>query len=292
MTIVEIIRKYQTQEQCIQFLEKARWAEGVICPYCNSTKTGAKKESNRSPRHQCYSCQKSFSVTSGTIFDNAKLLPQWFQILALMLNAKKSLSSYQISRDLGLRQGTALKIQNKIRVAMNTKESILLQGIIEMDETYIGGKPRGNVGKNKRGRGTNKTAVVGVQERGGEVRVEVVDREKESMNFKTLKRIFDDNVDKIKSILVTDEYLGYAPMGNNGVSHFVINHSERFVAGDVHTNSIEGFWSLIKRAWYGSHHHYSKKNTHLYVGETSYVYNNRKNKNLFIDTIEKMLEKF
>ncbi|NIZ41260.1 IS1595 family transposase [Entomospira entomophila] len=241
MTIIELMKNYGTNELCLELLEEILYKDGIYCPYCNSNKISSKSEKGRTNRHQCQSCQKSFSVTVGTIFHKARKLPQWFMILGLMLNAKKSKSSCEISRDLGMRQASVWEIQNKIRVAMNTKESSLLQGIIEMDETYIGGKPRGNVGKNKRGRGTNKTAVVGLQERGGEVRVEVVDREKDSMNFKTLKRIFDNNVDKIKSVLVTDEYLGYAPMASNGVSHFVINHSEKFVAGDIHTNSIEGF---------------------------------------------------
>ena len=140
-TIIEVIKKYNTNEKCIYYLEQARWKDGVCCSFCGSDKVCKKTEKNRANRHQCWNCKKSFSVTSGTIFDNARKLPEWFQILALMLNARKSLSSYQISRDLGLRQGTAWKIQNKIRKAMQTGESELLKGIIEMDETYIGGKP-------------------------------------------------------------------------------------------------------------------------------------------------------
>ncbi len=170
---------------------------------------------------------------------------------------------------------------------MNTKVSELLKGIVEMDETYVGGKPRKSSLLNPRGRAARKTPIVGMAERSGEVRTRVIDKN-ESMNFKTLKRIFDENVDKIKSVLIIDEYKGYSPIAGNGVAHAVINHTETYVDGDIHTNTIEGFWSLIKRAWHGSRHHYSRKNTHRYVAETNYVHNNRKNENCFLDTIKQM----
>lgn len=286
MTILEIMRKYGTNELCIELLEAMRWKDGIECPYCQSKKVSKKSENNRLNRHQCQDCKKSFTVLVGTIFHKARKLPEWFMILGLMLNAKKSMSSYEISRDLGMRQASVWEIQNKIRKAMNTKESVLLKGIIEMDETYIGGKPR-NKGENKRGRGTEKTPVVGMVERNGNVRTKVINKG-DKMNFKTLSNILKDNVEIIKSHLITDEYRGYSSMCAI-VNHSVINHQKEYSRGSIHTNTIEGFWSLIKRTWYGTHHHYSRKNTYLYVAETSYKYNNRKNKNTFIDMIKRML---
>ena len=285
MNIIELMRKYNTNHKCIELLESVRWSNGVTCAYCGSDKTSRKKEIIRQDRHQCSSCKKSFTVTVGTIFHKARKMPEWFLVLALMLNAKKSKSSHEISRDLGIRQATVWEIMNKIRQAMETGESKLLKGIVEMDETYIGGKPR-HKGTSKRGRGTSKTAVVGIMERGGQVRTQVINKS-QKMNFATLSGILHRNVDVIKSHLITDEYRGYSPM-RNIVDHSVINHSVEYVNGDTHTNSIEGFWSLIKRAWFGSHHHYSREKTHLYVAETSYKYNNRDNKNLFIETIKRM----
>ena len=288
-TIIEVIKKFNTTEKCIRYLEQARWKDGIYCPFCNSDKTSHKTEKSMRNRQQCGKCKKSFSVTSGTIFDNARKLPEWFQILALMLNARKSLSSYQISRDLGLRQGTAWKIQNKIRKAMQTGESELLKGIIEMDETYIGGKPGFNE-LSKPGRGSDKLPVVGMIERGGNVKTQVIPEKDKTLNFKTLESIVKKNIDTVKSVLITDDFKSYRPMKNLVLAHPVINHSQGYVREKViHTNTIEGFWSLLKRAWYGSHHHYSKDNAHLYVGETAYKANNRKNKDVFVDTIRRML---
>ena len=290
MTLIEIMKKYSTNKECLKLLENTRWAKKIQCPYCNSYKISKKSEKNRQDRYQCQECAKSFSVTVGTIFHKARKLSEWFMVLTLMLNAKKSLSSYQVARDLGIRQATAWNIMTKIRKAMGTKESKLLKGIVEMDETYIGGKPRKSNDKksdSKRGRGTNKTAVIGMVERNGDVKTEVVNKS-DKLSFKTLSGILKRNVDVIKSHLITDEYRGYSPI-NSIVNHSVINHQLAYSNGMVHTNTIEGFWSLIKRAWYGSHHHYSKEKVHFYVAETSYKYNNRKNNNVFFDTIKRML---
>lgn len=262
-TTVEIIRQFDTTDKCVAYLESVRWKNGVKCPFCGSEKTCAKAEKSMRNRQQCWRCRKSFSVASGTIFDRARKLPEWFQILALMLNAKKSLSSYQISRDLGLRQGTAWKIQNKIRQAMQTEESELLQGLIEMDETCIGGKGRRIIG-----RGTDKTPVVGMAKRGGQIGREAVTDK--ALSFRTLEDIVKRNIGKLESILITDEYRGYRPMGSRGgIAHAIVNRRQAYVEGFRHANTLEGFRSPVKRAWYGSHRHYSRANIHLYVGETS-----------------------
>ena len=161
------MKKYGTQDKCLTLLEEGRWRDHSKCPYCDSDKVSRHKEKSRQSRWQCSNCKKSYSVTVGTIFHHTHLeLPKGFAVLSLMLNAKKRLSSHRISRDVGLRQPTALSIQNRIRKAMATEQGELLKGIVEMDETHIGGKPR-HKGISKRGRGTDKTAVIGAVERKG-----------------------------------------------------------------------------------------------------------------------------
>lgn len=292
MNIMELLKKYGTQEHCIELLEHVRWGNDSVCAYCGSKKVYRQSEKNRQPRWKCNACHKSYSVTVGTIFHGTHLeLSYWFAVLSLMLNAKKSLSSYQISRDIGIRQGTVLKVQNRIREAMSGKQGRLLKGIVEMDETYIGGRPRkSNMRKNnrpaKRGRGADKLPVVGVVERGGDVVAKVVKGAR--LGTETLESVVKATVDTAESHLVTDDYKGYSSMAAI-LPHSVANHSVAYSFNGIHTNNIEGFWSLLKRAWYGQHHHYSKANARLYVAEASYKYNNRKNENSFSDMIETML---
>jgi len=292
MNIFKLLKKYGTQSKCLTLLEKTRWGNTPRCPYCEGDKVSRKTEKNRHRRWQCSRCRKSFSVTVGTIFHNTQLeLPYWFAILNLMLNAKKSISSYQISRDIGIRQGTVHSIQNRIRKAMSEDQGELLWGIVEMDETYIGGKPRkANFRKNdelsKRGRGTDKLPVIGAVERGGNVIAKVVKGTK--LSFQNLKTFVESTVNTKAGFLVTDDYKSYNSMAVV-LPHSVVNHSIAYSFHGVHTNTIESFWALLKRAWYGQHHHYSKLKAHLYVAESCYKYNNRKNKNTFKEMIKKMV---
>ena len=159
---------------------------------------------------------------------------------------------------------TAWYMLTLIRAEM-AKDSVMLQGIIEADETYIGGKPRkANKKKDrepaKRGRGTEKTAILGAVERGGKV----VARMAKDLTGRGILDFIRSVVDMKNSELMTDEYKAYLTLGHE-IQHHIINHEEHFVDGDVHTNTIEGFWSLLKRAWYGSHHHYWTEYTPLYV---------------------------
>lgn len=196
--------------------------------------------------------------------------------ICLIINAKKGLSSYQLARDLDLKQKAAWYILMRIRAEMANKVNpIVLEGIIEADETYIGGKPlRANKKEDHepapRGRGTSKTAVIGAIERGGQVVAEVAKGLTRRDILKFIRRV----VNTKESELITDEYHAYNALCND-LKHHVVNHQEQYVDGNKHTNTIEGFWSLLKRAWYGQHHHYSTGYTPLYVAERCYVYNNR-----------------
>ena len=174
MDLIEVFEQFPSQESCIAYLESLRWPETPTCPFCQSERVARKAENARVGRWNCHACHASFNVLSGTIFEKTRVpLQKWFLAITLTLNAKKSLSSYQLARDLRTTHQTALYMQHRIRAAM-TDPDTLLQGIIEADETYVGGKPRRANKKadhkpNKPGRGTKKTAVIGAIERGGSV---------------------------------------------------------------------------------------------------------------------------
>ena len=278
MNLITIFKKYPDQESCIEHLETVRWGDNPACPHCKSADVARKGELDKVGRWNCHACKSSFNVLSGTIMQGTQVpLQKWFLAIHLMLSAKKSLSSYQLSRDLDLNQKTAWYMQTRIRVAMVDLERHLLQGIIEADETYLGGKPRkGNRREDdkpaKKGRGTDKRLIVGAVERGGRV----VAQTGTSLSGKALLKFIKDNVEPAGSLLMTDEWKGYNGV-KNFMQHAVINHSTAYVEGSTHTNTIEGFWSLLKRAWYGSHHHYSIFYTLLYLAEACWKYNERKN---------------
>lgn len=294
MNILELFQSFKTQEQAVAHLEQARWQGQPNCPYCGSLKVCRHVSGDRAgQRWQCQDCTRAFAVTVGTIFHGTHIpLKNWFLVLALMLNAKKSASAYQIARDLGMRRPTVWSMMHRIRVVMagDANQSALLHGIVEADETYIGGKPRkGNDrgGKPaKRGRGTSKAAVMGVIERGGRVIAEPAARDK--VTGKSLAKFLSKFVDPEGTLLITDELPAYHRMGKV-MNHVRINHSIRYVDGHIHTNSIEGFWALVKRAWYGSHHHYSRKYMHLYIAEACYKFNARNQENAFGFTLAAMV---
>ncbi len=287
MNIIELFQTFQTQEQAIEHLEKARWNGRPVCPYCQSEAVGRHASGDRAgQRWQCRSCARAFAVTVGTLFHGTHVpLRNWFLVIALMLNAKKSASAYQIARDLGMRRPTVWSMMHRIRTAManDPSQESLLYGIVEADETYVGGKPRkGNKHDddtpNKRGRGTKKVAVVGAVERGGRVVAKVA--EPGDLSAKGIAKFIARFVDPAGSILISDEYSGYNRVSET-MLHAVVCHAREFASGMVHTNAIEGFWALVKRAWYGSHHHYSRKYMPLYIAEACYKYNWRKASDAF-----------
>jgi transposase-like protein len=288
MNIVEVFAKFPTQEDCIKYLEQVRWHGNPICPYCNAPKPTPIKDENR---YHCNNCNTSFSVTVGTIFHDTRLpLQKWFLALSLMLNAKKGISARQLARDLDVNKNTGWYLAMRIRKAMKqSDERELLLGVVEMDETYVGGKPRkGNdkngssKGKSKRGRGTSKTPVVGMVQRGGKVKAEVIKDRK--LNNKTLSNLVRKNVDIGNAVLFTDEYTGYIGI-STFMEHKTVNHQKWYVDGNVHTNSIESFWALLKRGVVGQYHKVSATYLNKYIDEFSYRFNNRENQDLFAFTI-------
>lgn len=277
MNIFEVYKRFPDQKTCIKYLEKVRWGKKPICPYCGSKNTNALVAELR---HHCNGCRKSFRVTVGTIYHRTHIpIQKWFLLTSLMLNAKKGLSSCQAARDIGIQQKTVWSMMHRIRRAMETDQAQLLKDVVEMDETYIGGKPR--KGKDKDdddkpaspgGRGTKKTPVVGMVERGGSVKTAVAS--KYELKGKDLKKLLRKHVDLEETILVTDEYKGYLGM-KNLICHLSVNHQKTFADGDVHTNTIESFWAILKRGMIGQFHKVSKKYLQNYLHEFEYMYNRR-----------------
>ena len=209
MDIATIYKLFPTEGDCIAYLEQVRWHGKPTCPYCQSARTSPVPDENR---HHCNNCNTTFSVTVATIFHRTHLpLQKWFVALAIVLNAKKGVSALQLSRDLAVDKNTAWYLAMRIRKAMvDSAQRNLLEGVVEMDETYIGGKPRkgGNKGEpRKPGRGTSKSPVVGLIERGGDVKCEVVQSRK--LSARTLNALVRKHVDTGKSVMITDEWSGY-----------------------------------------------------------------------------------
>lgn len=283
MNLIDVMQRWPDRETAMMHLERVRWGGRTLCPYCESDKVCAHASKDKTlPRWQCQDCHKAFSATVGTIFHHTHLpLQTWFLAMALMLNAKKNISNAQLARDLGLPYKTAWSLALRIRTAMlaDPEQARLFTGIVEMDETYVGGKPRKGNGKDaphppaKRGRGTSKMAVVGVVERGGRAVARVLP--KSDLGYRGLSAYCKAHVDVGSSILMTDEWLGYKGF-SAFVQHSAVNHNRAYAVGDTHTNTIEGFWALVKRSWYGQHHHYSSKWADHYLGEMAYKYSYRR----------------
>jgi transposase-like protein len=288
MNIVEVYEKFPTHNDCLAYLERVRWQGKPKCPYCNSHKSTPMKKEHR---YHCNNCNTSYSVTVRTIFHKTKLdLQKWFLGLSLILNAKKGMSSRQLARHLKVNKDTAWYMGMRIRKAM-LQDRELLHGIVEMDECYIGGKPRKTRDKKykpgdrpKRGRGSKKIPVVGMVERGGNVKAKVVKKKKGSLGVKNMARLVRENIDTAKAILITDDYIGYDRI-DLFMPHERVCHEYEYARGNIHTNTIEWFWALLKRGIVGQFHKVSIKHLSKYVDEFCYRFNNRNNKAVFEDTL-------
>lgn len=285
MDLIKLNKKFNTKAKCLDYLIKLRWGKTVICPKCKSKKVVSLK--SQKGRYHCYNCKTTFSVLTDTIFEYTGLsMQKWFTIIALMTNAKRGISAKDIERNAGVTYKTAWYSAMRIRCAMIDHCNIVLENFVEMDEAYVGGKPRKKAKKQqkvadskpsistlenvKRGRGTKKTPIVGIVERNGDVVVKVI----EKLTFRNLSAMLKEHVNTEKATLITDEYKGYSPM-DDIIEHFVIKHSKEFTRGAIHTNTIEGFWSIIKNSIKGNHIKISKKYLPFYLLNAQYIYNHR-----------------
>lgn len=281
MNLMRLMTDYDTDGECRAALESLRWPEGVRCPRCESDKVYRAE-----PRKQfdCALCGYQFSVTAGTIFHDSHLgLPRWFAAVYLICESKKGISANQMKRVLGVSYKTAWYLCHRIRAAMKDATPEQLRGIIEIDETLVGGK-RQHVGKGYR---KNKSVVIGAVERGGNVRLKVIKRQNKRHMQSFVKSVVHDDAEAI----YTDEAHAYQGVADGNTRHETVQHkAEEWVRADVHTNQIEGVWSLLKRSIVGSYHQLSAKHLPAYLDEISFRYNNRENEYLFCDTLMALLE--
>jgi transposase-like protein len=281
----ELDKLFPTEEACKQFLFEHRWPNGVSCPRCDSDKV---YKLGRAWHWQCHQCAKKgyrFSLISGTVFENTKYpLKTWFTVGFLMLHSKKGMTALQIKRTVFHDQAsyeTVWYMCTRIRAAMNNEEFKELMGIVEVDETFVGGKNR-NRHHNKRVSGTGgftgKSGVIGAISRKGNVVCQVI----ENTDTPTLDSFVRKTVGNGVQLINTDEHAGYRMLKSSGLPHEVVGHGTgEYVRGIVHTNSIESFWALLKRGIMGSFHHVSKKYLPLYLAEFSFRHNHRKDANMF-----------
>jgi transposase-like protein len=279
--LFQLMDEFGSEKACREALAELRWPEGVKCPRCQTDKHAYDSE-----RYvwDCYSCGYQFSVMSGTIFHDTKLpLRKWFMAVLLMVEARKGISANQLKRTLGVSYKTAWYLCHRIRAAMKDVNPMpLLSGVVEADETWIGGKQKGVGMGNWR---DGKTMVLGAVERGGQIRLKVDRRPTKKAVHAFLKTAVDNT-----AILYSDEHGAYKRfMADESHHDHVVHHNDEWVRGQVHTNSVEGVWSLFKRSVVGSYHQLSAKHLPAYLDEFEFRFNNRHNAYLFRDTLMKLV---
>jgi transposase-like protein len=310
MTIVQIADTFVTETEVTDYFEYVRWGKKPICCHC-----GSKNSSKRSLdfRYFCKDCRMRYSVTTNTYLHHTRLsLRTWLFAFALVTDAKKGISALQLQRNLGMTYKTAWSMYHQIREIM-TDGGITLGGVVEMDETYVGGKPRkfqstkfgepiyneyleekldklgmrfefknSAIKKNglledaPRGRGTSKTPVVGIVQRNGNVVAEVMQK----TNWKNFKAMVQKYVDMEDSVLMTDQFKGYDRF-DAIIEHIKIDHSKMYSYKGLNTNTIESFWAIVKRGIIGQYHSISDKYLPNYIDEFCFKYNNRKYDDMF-----------
>lgn len=290
MNLLTIQKKFNTQQKCITYLEKSRWGDTVISPF--SGKPNITKRVGTIKYH-CNDTNQDFSVLYGTIFQDTRLpLPKWFMLIALMLNAKKGIASAQLSRDLGISYKTAWYCQMRVRCAMVDKE-LELEGLLEMDEAFVGGKPRkkysihnevANISRLnvKRGRGTKKTPIVGIAEKKGNVSVKVI----EKLTGKNLLAMLKRYSKLEKSAVITDDFRSYKALDNN-IDHITISDRDKYVQkGLINIATLDNFFSRVKNGIRGNYVVISKKYLPFYLVEFQFKFNKRNEEK---DAFEKLI---
>jgi len=279
MNLVELIKDFADESKCRAYIEKLRWPNGVECPRCESEKV---YRIVKRDQLLCSSCEYQFSVTVDSIFHDTHLpLWKWFLATYLLTESRKGMSANQMKRMLNVSYKTAWYLCHRIRAAMLEVAPPKLGGTVEIDETYVAGKKR-------RWRAKGEVSVViGIRQRNGDLRLI---RAKDAKS-KTVKEIINANIGGHVEVIMTDEsqIYPYALDKMQARIHKTINHSKHYAHGDVHTNTVESAFSLLKRGIVGTWHKVSAKHLPAYLDEMCFRFNNRKNPSLFRDTLLKLI---
>lgn len=277
----ELMTRFNCDSRCREYLEHLRWPSGPVCPKCGKKEIA--RVVNRESVLRCVGCQAQFTVTAGTVFNDSHLpLAKWFIATFLLTQSKKGISALQIQRILKIGgYKTAWHLCHRIRHAMLESQKVPLDGVVEIDETYIGGKPRINRPRRE------KDVVIGIRQRNGELRMFRADNAKAA----TIAEIIRQNVSKAVQVVITDESAIYewALEGSHKDAHKTICHKAVYVSGDVHTNTVESAFSLLKRGIVGTWHRLSVKHLPAYLDEMVFRFNRRNNDMLFQETLRYMV---
>lgn len=273
--ILDFQKEFSSDEKCREYLEAQRWNGTPACPFCGSINV------HRFPNGKIFKCRESqcrskFSVTVGTVYENTKIpLTKWYLATYILSVHSKGISSLQLASWLGVTQKTAWHLNHRIREMLIDKAPELLEGIVELDETYVGGSLKNIHAKKKEAlKGLdNKTMVFGAIQRGGKVRTKVIPQ----TNLENINSAIEGFV-KLDSTMVTDEHHAYNKVGQK-YNHKKVNHRDKeYVRKEeilVHTNNIEGYWNILKKQIDGIHHSVSPKHLQRYCNESAFRFNNR-----------------
>jgi len=287
VTLTDVATAFSTDEKCRELLERLRWPLGPECPRCQTRELT--RISTNKKLLWCSDCKYQFTVTAGTIFNDSHLpLETWFFAVVLLCEAKKGMSAHQLKRTLwGLHKGsykTAWYLCHRIRAAMAGAERPMLDGTCEIDETYVGGVKRGIGAKAAK---AAKEVVIGIRQRGGDVRFFHAEDAKSG----TLAQYIQENISQDVDVIVTDEWPAYdKAVGEH--KHETVNHWRKEyvrLGTDIHTNTVESAFSLLKRGIMGSWHKISAKHLPAYLAEMEFRFNRRGRSDLFIDTLRHMV---
>jgi transposase len=274
-TIKDFDKQFPDDDACLEYLKITRFLDGIFCKSCGKV-TNHSKLSNL-PVYSCNRCGSHTHPMVGTIFENSRTsLRQWFYAMFLMSSTRCGISAKQLQRELGVTYKTAWRMFKQIRQLMN-EQTPKLSGIVEIDEMYVGGKrENGNL--------NDKTPVIGAVQRKGNIKTGVIKTTRSS----SLAPFIIQNINQ-RTTLLTDEYSGYNNINKCGYIHKTINHQEAYAIENIHTNNIEGFWSLVKRGISGVYHSVSPEYLQSYVNEYAFRYNHRKdNKPMFKIVLEQI----
>lgn len=278
MNLIKLMADFGSDDNCRAYLEKLRWPDGIACPRCNGATISRILARDQ---FDCDKCRYQFSVTSGTIMHDTHLpLTKWFLAVYMIVESKKSISANQLARTLQIAYRSAWYLCHRVRKALYTPHA-LMTGVVEVDETWVGGKKQGMGRRYTK----NKSIVAGAMERGGELRLKHIKNTKRI----TLREFIRNHVRRDCQGLYTDDWVSYRRMGEE-YKHETVNHTEKeWIRGEVHTNNVENAWNLFKRCVIGAYHRISQKHLDLYLDEFEFRFNNRENPYIFRDALKELL---